>query len=129
MTPILPELKVDGALIASAAGFLVALVLAYVPKVNVWFNDKTENNKNLLMLIMVLVVGLLIAVFSFTGIWVLIPANPQGIILLVIYMVIALLNNKVTGNILPDTSLVAEAKERQELRRLVKLSAKIAEKG
>lgn len=119
----LPEVNVTATLLFTIAGLLLSVLGSYIPGFNTWFAKKSKEFKQLLMLIAILVVAVVIAVLSFTGVWVLIAPTKNGVIMLVLYVLMAIVSNQGVYSITPAARSVKQVKDETELARLVALSA------
>lgn len=97
-------LKVDADFIAGAAGVLISLALAYIPKLSDWFKSQAGSVKRLilfgLMLVTVVVIGVLgcYGVVN-TGV----SCDQQGFLSYGQALLIALIANQGTYTALPDS--------------------------
>jgi hypothetical protein len=96
---------------AAACGILVSLIVTFVPKLNVWFASKPEDEKKQIMAMLLIGLALIGGVASCTGLIVVLQCSKDGILSFALQILIpALLGNQAAYAITPLPDVVKKAK-------------------
>lgn len=123
------NLTIDSAFLFTAWGVLSSLLASYVPGFREWFASKSATFKQLAMFIGILLVAGIVVLLSATNVWVLIPLTKDGLLMLAVNIFLAVSANQGTYKMTPVATSVQEVKDRDELARIVELSADGVKQG
>jgi hypothetical protein len=84
------------AIVLNLLAVITSLLCNYFPGLREWFAAKDGANKALFQIIVVTVICLLAGILTWTGVWLLIPAGRDGVLILFVIWGTSLMSNQTT---------------------------------
>lgn len=104
------QLELSAAL-GYAAGMLLSVIFSYFPGLNTWYAGQEKWVKQLIMLGLLIVVGLLVFTAACAKIWHWVTCDQTGLMNLLFAIAAAMTGNQVTYKLTPQTGKVQREKE------------------